>query len=195
MCIRDRKKISEEKLTLWIEITRKIISLVCVILFSSLLGVINSLVFVNQHIGVPIFEIPSQFVNKLSLIGFMFSGFLIGIGNMLCEGGVVFHLIYGVPTFSAKSFIIGGISFGSAVLSSRVLEMTETFLNSTQILYLHLLDNASLLSASVCSSSFCVLMILGFIYLSNANLLEKFMMTKRGFFFIFFNFRFKKKDF
>lgn len=62
------------------------------------------------------FEGPSTFLSGPGIYGFMFSGFLVGLGTKLAGGGLSGHLFTGVPKFALKSIFAVLTFFGVGFL-------------------------------------------------------------------------------
>jgi len=59
-----------------------------------------------------IFENSSEFLSGISSIGFMISGFLVGAGSKLADGGLTKFGFYGVPRLSKRAFTATSIILG-----------------------------------------------------------------------------------
>ena len=186
MIIRKKNKVSEESLKLSIDIIRRIISIICIKLIASLFGILNYLYLTDVNFNAPVFQIPSRFIDKLSLPGFAISGFLIGIGNQMCNGGLIYHFVCGIPSLSINSFITVLLTFLFAFLSNRLINLSSNFLLKTQYLYIDLLDqNYVYISFGVCTTSICLFFIFLIAYFAKCNQLQKFLMTKKSKIFLF----------
>ncbi|ORX64727.1 hypothetical protein BCR32DRAFT_297961 [Anaeromyces robustus] len=66
-------------------------------------------------------ETPSQYVNGLSLFGFIIAGFLVGFGAKMCNGCTSGHGLCGLPRMSKRSIVAIGLFmiFGCITATSR----------------------------------------------------------------------------
>jgi len=63
-------------------------------------------------LNIHLFENSIEFLSGISSIGFMISGFLVGAGSKLADGGLTKYGFYGLPRLSRRAFTALGIILG-----------------------------------------------------------------------------------
>jgi hypothetical protein len=184
MELRKKSRDTVESLTESIDFLRRIILLIFIILQSAIIGILN-----YRYLGFvvelkQVFEMPSQFVSKLSILGFCLSGVLIGFGNKLCGGGIFVHGLCGIPSFSGRSLTIVLIIFGFAAAADQIKTRFLSGLMHTEILYNSELDRSYFLSFGLISCCVCFLVCAGFGYVIKLKKLQLLMKIKRGMVFL-----------
>jgi len=83
------------------------------------------------------FEPPSVFMSGPGVYGFMFSGFLVGLGTKLAGGGLTGHAFCGIPRLSLKSAIAVatflGVGFLVATAKSKASFLTSNNMSAVDL--------------------------------------------------------------
>jgi len=83
------------------------------------------------------FETPSVFMSGPGVYGFMFSGFLVGLGTKLAGGGLTGHGFCGIPRMSFKSAIAVaaflGVGFLTATAKSKASFLTSNNMSAVDL--------------------------------------------------------------
>jgi len=186
MEIRKKKRDTVESLTNKIHFLRYFLMLICICFVAGICAILNYIYFTSYRFHHPLFELPSQFIFKLSVIGFVVSGLFLGMGTQLCRGGFIYHSVCGIPSNSAESWLTCFfiIIFTISIQASK--NFIFSYLLFTENLYVQSLDDSIFISFGYLSSSFCILIVLCFFYIKFVNDMKKLNKTKRGIFaFIF----------
>lgn len=176
---RRRATESEDSIMLLIDLWRRFLCFTCTLLVSAAFGIIH-FEFVHQHkASFNLFQLPSEYISQLSVVGFAISGFLVGTGNHLCRGGLLYHSVCGIPSNSARSWLVVLLVLLFTGLTQFSKKYVFASLLSTETLYVKHLDDSIYWSCGFLSTSFCVLMVVAFVFCFYVNKLRNFLKEKK----------------
>jgi uncharacterized membrane protein YedE/YeeE len=97
------------------------------------LGLLYSSLFSFLFIDKFLFDDVKTFTGDLSLTGFIFTGFLVGLGTKLANGCTSGHGVCGLPRFSLRSIVACGTFFTFGVLSATLRQFIPLFKGGSYI--------------------------------------------------------------
>ena len=177
---RKRNRDSEESLTKNVQFRRNFIILLTILMISAMGGIMNYTYFTSFRFHYPLFELPSQFIFELSMIGFAICGLFAGIGTKLCNGGLLYHAVYGIPSNSCESWLICFLILIFTILVQNTKIYIFPYLLFTRTLFVKTLDDSYFILYGIVSTCMCCLAVFAFSYYLNLKKLEHFYKTKRG---------------
>jgi hypothetical protein len=177
---RKRRRESEDSFNTKIQFFRNFIILINILITSGFGGILNYSYLASNRSHHSLFQLPSQFILGLSVIGFAICGLFAGIGTKLLNGGFFSHAVYGIPSNSAQSWLICFFILVFTMTFHYSKKYIFSYLLSTTTLYVKSLDDSYFIIFGFVSTCFCSLVVFVFFYCVNVKKLEHFYKTKRG---------------
>jgi hypothetical protein len=176
--MKDRKKAEFEKIQK-ITFIENFLYLFSFVFFVCGIGII-SYYYSKSSTNKLFFQNPLDFISELSLPGFAISGFTMGIGLIMCNGGILHHFLYGLPTLSGQSFLVVILFFIFSGITVLTRSKTMSWLLDTQQLYTESLIGFPYASVGLISAIFFILIILFLVILQKSNMLKTLDGVNRG---------------
>ena len=156
------------------------ISVLWFLFFSSACSLISYFNRKASPSSLLLFQNPLNLIADLSLVGFLISGLLVGMGVFLCKGGLLYHLLCGIPSLAKESFLIVFLFMLFLVLTELTKEKTMSWMFKTETFYVEHVNDHLYFSIGFMVFVFIILLIMCMVLILDSRTLRMLYDEKRG---------------